>query len=69
MCVRACVRVCVRSCVWGGGASAQVCVCACVCCVGGTDGCIPLTMLVDVCRCPPFPYVCMLTAFETFPLL
>ena len=40
---------------WGGG-------------VGGADGCIPLTMLVDACQCCCL-LVCMLTAFETFSLL
>ena len=53
--MRACVRVCV------GGARARRCVYVrvCVCYFGGADGCIPVTMLVDVCRCPPFAYVCL----------
>ena len=28
-----------------------MCVYVHVCCFGGADGCIPLTMLVDVCHC------------------
>ena len=39
------------------------------CCFGGADGCILLTMLVDVCPCCCFTYICMLTAFETLSLL
>ena len=30
---------------------AQVCVCAFGCCFVGANGCIPLTMLVDICQC------------------
>ena len=51
--------VCVRAC-------AQVCVCSYVCCSVGADGCVPLTMLVDVCQLS-FAYVWMLTDFrDTF---
>ena len=41
---------------------AQVCVCAFGCCFVGTNGCIPLTMLVDVCQC------CCLLMFVRLPL-
>ena len=38
-----------------------VCVYACVCCLVGADGCISLTMLVDVCHyCRLFMFVCLL---------
>ena len=47
------VHVCVQ--VYG-------CVCVCVCCFGGADGCIALTMLVDVCQC------CCLLMFVCLPL-
>ena len=29
----------------------QVCGCRGGCCFGGVDGCMPLTMLADVCQC------------------
>ena len=45
-CVRVCVCVCV--CV---SVRARAGVCACVCCFVGADGCIPLTILVDVYQC------------------
>ena len=48
---------------------AQVCGCRCGHCLGGADGCIFLTMLVDVLSVLLFAYVCMLTAFETLSLL
>ena len=41
------VCVYVRVCVCALGC---VCVCGCGCRFGGADGCIPLTMLVDVCQ-------------------
>ena len=42
-------------------------ICASVCCFGNVDGCIPLTMLVDVCQLSSFAHVWMFTAFrETF---
>ena len=41
---------------------AQVCGCGCGCCTGGADGCIPLTMHVDVCQC------CCLLMFVCLPL-
>ena len=41
---------------------AQVCVCAFGCCFVGANGCIPLTMLVDVCQC------CCLLMFVCLPL-
>ena len=41
---------------------AQVCGCGCGCCFGGADGCIALTMLVDVCQC------CCLLMFVCLPL-
>ena len=45
--------------------SVQSLVCIYICCFGvGVDGCIPLTMLIDVCQC-----CCLLTAFETLSLL
>ena len=58
-------------------AHAQACVCACVHrCVdvvgggGDADGCILLTMLVDVCQCCCLlAYVCILIAFKTLSLL
>ena len=46
---------------------AQVCGCRCGCCFGGADGCIPLTMHVDM-SVLLFAYVCMLTAFEALSL-
>ena len=42
---------------------AGVCMCVCVVLVGA-DGCIPLTMLADVCQCCLLKHVCMLTAFQ-----
>ena len=54
VCVRACAGVCM--CV-----SAQVCACA-FGCFAGANGCIPLTMLVDVCQC------CCLFMFVRLPL-
>ena len=62
-CACACVRACVRAragvcmCV-----CAQVCVCAFGCCFVGAKGCMPLTMLVDVCHC------CCLLMFVCLPL-
>ena len=73
MCV--CVCVCVRVRVGvrareGVRMCEQVCVCAFGCCFVGANGCIPLTMLVDVCQCMLlFAYVRILTAFETLSLL
>ena len=64
-CVRACVRVrvcvCVCVCVCAR-VCAQVCVCAFGCYFVGANGCIPLTMLVDVCQC------CCLLMFVCLPL-
>ena len=55
-----CVCVCART---------GVCMCMCVCCFVGTDGCIPLTVLVDVCQCCCLlVFVCLLP-FETLSLL
>ena len=42
---------------------AGVCMCVCVVLVGA-DGCIPLTMLADVCQCCLLKHVYMLTAFQ-----
>ena len=68
-CVRACVCVCVcvcahvceraRACVW---------LCACVYCSGNADGCIALTMLVDVCQCCRLLMFICLSLFETLSL-
>ena len=41
---------------------ACVCICAFGCCFVGANGCIPLTMLVDVCQC------CCLLMFVCLPL-
>ena len=65
MCVCVCARAGVCMCM-----CAQVCVYEFGCCFVGANGCIPLTMLVDVCQCMLlFAYVRMLTAFETLSLL
>ena len=58
-----CVCVCVVLVVQMG-----VCVCACVCCFGGADGCIPLTMLVDICPCSRLLIFVCLPLFDTLPL-
>ena len=65
VCVRACalVQVCVCACACRCVcACAQMCVCAFGCCLVGANGCIPLTMLVDVCQC------CCLLMFVCLPL-
>ena len=52
-----------------------VCVCVCVCVrvcivvIAGPDGCIPLTMLVDVCQCCRLLIFVCLPPFETLSLL
>ena len=64
----ACVCVCVHACV---RVHSCKCMCVCVqvyvwafgCCFVGANGCIPLTMLVDVCQC------CCLLMFVCLPLL
>ena len=39
---------------------AHRCGCGCGCCFGGADGCIPLTMLVNVCQsCCLLMFVCL----------
>ena len=40
-----------------------------VCCSGDADGCIPLTMLDDVCQCCRLLMFIGLPLFETFSLL
>ena len=55
VCKRTCAGVCMCACT-------QVCVCAFGCCFVGANGCIPLTMLVDVCQC------CCLLMFVCVPL-
>ena len=55
VCVCACARWCVCMWVWVlmclyVGVGAGVFVCGCGCRFGGADGCIPLTMLVDICQ-------------------
>ena len=46
---------------------AQVCGCRCGHCLGGADGCIFLTMLVDVCQyCCLLMFVCLLLS-KHFP--
>ena len=40
-----------------------MCVCAFGCCFVGANGCVPLTMLVDVCQC------CCLLMFVCLPFL
>ena len=39
-----------------------------LCCSGDADGCIPLTMLVDLCQCCLLTFVCLLP-FKTLSLL
>ena len=60
MCV--CVCACVR-------ARACVCVCVCVVVVVGADGCIPLSMLVDICQCCRVLECVHLPLFKTLCLL
>ena len=47
-------------CMWGCG-------CGCVCCFGGTDGCIPLVTLTDVCQCCCLLMFACLPIFRHFP--
>ena len=73
VCVRVCVCVCVcvraraRACVYACVCTRR-CVCACVCFVGA-DGCIPLSMLIDVCQCCCLLLFICLPPFDTLSLL
>ena len=63
--MRVCVCVCAHTC-------AHVCVCRCVsvvCVVVSGDRCIPLTMLVDVCKSCRLLMFVYLPLFKTLSLL